>query len=266
MQQYLLLGGLLEQPKLMYQKAIEAAKSRLFFRPMEPEYNDILLAGIGSINTLGKFMIFPKAEHLSCFVGGMIAMSARIFSKEDDLVIAGQLVDGCIWAYQSMPTGIMPEIFYTVPCNSPRYCQWDLAAYYRGIMSRNIQVEESNVEEMIDILRLPPGITDIPNRSYVLRPEAIESVFILYRITGDESLRDSAWAMFQSIEKHTTTEYGNTALDDVTVLPAKKGDSMQSFWTAETLKYFYLIFSPPDLVSLDEYVFNTEAHPLRRPR
>lgn len=39
---------------------------------------------------------------------------------------------------------------------------------------------------------------------------------------------------------------------------------LQSFWTAETLKYFYLIFSPPDVVSLDEYVFNTEAHPLRR--
>lgn len=34
---------------------------------------------------------------------------------------------------------------------------------------------------------------------------------------------------------------------------------------AETLKYFYLIFSPPDLISLDEYVFNTEAHPLLRP-
>lgn len=34
---------------------------------------------------------------------------------------------------------------------------------------------------------------------------------------------------------------------------------------AETLKYFYLIFSPPDLISLDEYVFNTEAHPLKRP-
>lgn len=41
---------------------------------------------------------------------------------------------------------------------------------------------------------------------------------------------------------------------------------LQSFWTAETLKYFYLIFSPPDVISLDEYVFNTEAHPLRRPR
>lgn len=40
---------------------------------------------------------------------------------------------------------------------------------------------------------------------------------------------------------------------------------LQSFWMAETLKYFYLIFSPPDVISLDEYVFNTEAHPFLRP-
>jgi len=30
---------------------------------------------------------------------------------------------------------------------------------------------------------------------------------------------------------------------------------------AETLKYFYLIFTDPGVVSLDEWVFNTEAHP-----
>jgi mannosyl-oligosaccharide alpha-1,2-mannosidase len=43
-------------------------------------------------------------------------------------------------------------------------------------------------------------------------------------------------------------------------------DKMESFWTAETLKYFYLIFSTPDMISLDDWVFNTEAHPFRRPK
>lgn len=31
-------------------------------------------------------------------------------------------------------------------------------------------------------------------------------------------------------------------------------------WLSETLKYYYLLFSPPDLLSLDDYVFNTEAY------
>lgn len=39
---------------------------------------------------------------------------------------------------------------------------------------------------------------------------------------------------------------------------------MESFWLAETLKYLYLTLddSEPQLLPLDEYVFNTEAHPL----
>ena len=30
-----------------------------------------------------------------------------------------------------------------------------------------------------------------------------------------------------------------------------------------SFRYLYLIFSDDDLISLDEFVFNTEAHPLR---
>ena len=33
---------------------------------------------------------------------------------------------------------------------------------------------------------------------------------------------------------------------------------------AETLKYFYLLFSPDDLLPLNKVVFNTEAHPFPR--
>ena len=96
-------------------------------------------------------------------------------------------------------------------------------------------------------------------------PEAIESVFILYRITGDRTLLDRAWKMFESIIKNTITEIAHAGLDDCTKPNPPKADRMESFWLAETLKYFYLIFAEPGLVSLDEFVLNTEAHPLRRP-
>lgn len=40
-------------------------------------------------------------------------------------------------------------------------------------------------------------------------------------------------------------------------------DKMESFFLGETLKYLYLLFSDDvDLINLDKYVFNTEAHPL----
>ena len=97
------------------------------------------------------------------------------------------------------------------------------------------------------------------------RSEAIESLFVLYRITGNTELREAAWTMFQNIFQHTFTSYGNAAISDVTVMPPPQTDSMESFWTAETLKYFYLIFSEPDFVDLDSWVFNTEGHPFKRP-
>ncbi|KAK3387533.1 family 47 glycosyl hydrolase [Podospora didyma] len=97
---------------------------------------------------------------------------------------------------------------------------------------------------------------------------SIESVFLLYRMTGKAEYQEMAWRMFLAVQNATSTEHANSAILDVTIEASATGklDSMESFFMAETLKYFYLVFSPPDLISLDQYVFNTEAHPLRRPK
>jgi mannosyl-oligosaccharide alpha-1,2-mannosidase len=72
--------------------------------------------------------------------------------------------------------------------------------------------------------------------------------------------------MFNSIVSKTKTVAAHAALDDCTQEGSTKADRMESFWLAETLKYFYLIFAEPTLTSLDEYVLNTEAHRLKRPK
>jgi mannosyl-oligosaccharide alpha-1,2-mannosidase len=110
---------------------------------------------------------------------------------------------------------------------------------------------------------LPKGFTTAKDPRYILRPEAIESVLILWRITGDSWWREVAWDMFEAVAKATETPYANAAVLDVTVLGSEKEDYMESFWLAETLKYFYLCFADTDLISLDEFVLNTEAHPFR---
>ena len=76
----------------------------------------------------------------------------------------------------------------------------------------------------------------------------------MYRITGDTMYQDKAWSMFQAVEKHSRTDIAHAALEDVTVSEPPKADKMESFWPAETLKYFYLIFSNPEVISLDDYV------------
>ena len=46
-------------------------------------------------------------------------------------------------------------------------------------------------------------------------------------------------------------------------MPPDSDDVSQSWFFAETLKYFYLLFSPDTALSLTDWVLNTEAHPLR---
>ena len=120
--------------------------------------------------------------------------------------------------------------------------------------------------------RLPPGMVDIDNPHYLLRPEAIESVFVMWRLTGDTTWQDKAWRMFQHVVRATGAAPGTkgnqvaaAAIEDVTSTEESVPmDRMESFWLAETLKYFYLIFDEWDVLSLDDWVFNTEAHPFKR--
>lgn len=88
----------------------------------------------------------------------------------------------------------------------------------------------------------------------------------MYRITGAKHYQEVAWKMFENIIAATQTELSYASIPDVTQRSGIRADASESFWMAETLKYFYLIFSEPDLVSLDDYVFTTEAHPLKIPK
>jgi len=97
---------------------------------------------------------------------------------------------------------------------------------------------------------------------YILRPEVVESYFYLWRITKEQKYRDWAWEAAQAIEEHCRSVYGYSGLRNVDSLSPQKDDLQRSFFLAETLKYLYLIFSEDDLINLDEFVFNTEAHPL----
>ena len=113
---------------------------------------------------------------------------------------------------------------------------------------------EEFVQNRIKNENLPIGMSKLSDRKYILRPEAIESVFIMYRVTGEEYWREKGWKMFEAIEKLTNGTYGATAVSDVTSDKFRREDKMESFWLAETLKYFYLLFSEPTLVNLDEYI------------
>ncbi|MFN2508105.1 MAG: glycoside hydrolase family 47 protein [Chthoniobacterales bacterium] len=97
---------------------------------------------------------------------------------------------------------------------------------------------------------------------YPLRPEIVESAYYLYRYTRAPEYRRMGEKMFNDFVKHCRTEAGYAALSDM--VAKTKRDEMESFVLAETFKYFYLLFAPPETLEFDKVIFNTEAHPLRR--
>ena len=265
--QHLLLGGRSEQYRNMYATSLQAANEHLFFRPLNPDNQELLLIGTIKRHAPLHHILLPEAQHLTCFAGGMVALAAKAFSQPDELSTARQLLDGCLWAYDSMPHGIMPESFHAVPCveNHDENCTWTVEKWYRAIADPASTKNHNGVEETPDVTKakaqatikaakLVPGFTRVTDARYVLRPEAIESLFVMYRITGDHTLQDKAWNMFQKITNATRTPIAYAGIKDVSDVDLEWVDTMESFWTAETLKYFYLIFSEPDVISLDDYV------------
>jgi len=116
--------------------------------------------------------------------------------------------------------------------------------------------------EYVEKLRgTPPGTKKISER-YLNRPETIESVFYMYRLTGDRKWQEKGWKMFVSWVETAKVGGGMSSIRDVRSKIPIYGDNMESFTFAETLKYHFLLQSEPDLISLDDYVLNTEAHPL----
>lgn len=201
-----------------------------------------------------------RMDHLACFVPGMLGLSGVTLGRPQDLLVGQELLHSCRRFYQMTTTGLGPESLGWTPTADE-------------ILLRATRTGRSfTLRPHPDPNKVPPtpyrdGIYIIDPR-YLLRPETLESIFYWFRLTGNEIYRDWAWEIFQAIQTHCYVNYGYAEYADVRAVPGLRTpnlhiDSMESFFLAETLKYLYLIFMPPNHLNLNEYVLTTEAHPLR---
>jgi len=183
---------------------------------------------------IGSWNFYTKAytnsmDHLVCFVPGMLALGVQqgVLEEVEHMAVAEHLMRTCYKMYADSPTGLAPEI-----------------ATFRN-HERAVAAESQA-------------------RHNLLRPETIESLFILWRQTANDMYREWGWEIFQAIERHCKISGGGySGLKDVTQHGVEHNGKMESFFTAETLKYLWLLFSDGSVIPLEQYVFNTEAHPLK---
>ncbi|KAF9092233.1 hypothetical protein BGX27_001866 [Mortierella sp. AM989] len=230
--EWILLDGKTQIFKDMFLKAVESIKNYMILSPDNGSKDYVI---IGQAYSATKD-IEPEMEHLACFMAGSLAMGSKYFDRPDDLVLARKVAEGCYLGYSHSVTGLGPESMKFEKGRDGKTIISNPNTFYNPLSSK---------------------------KEYILRPETIESLWILYRLTGEKKYQDQAWGIFESIEANCRTKIAYSGLLDVT----RKGsydDKMESFFMAETMKYLYLMFSTPDVISLDDFVLNTEAHPLRR--
>lgn len=175
----------------------------------------------------------PKMDHLVCFLPGTIALGATgglteaearklpTWSKRDeaDMQLARELTQTCWGMYKYMATGLAAEITYfnladpPPPESAPHQAPADFDQDPHAAWRDDFHVKPNDVHNL-------------------QRPETVESLFYMWRITGDVKYRQWGWDMFKSFVEYTAVpdNGGFTSLANANTIPPRMTDNMESFW------------------------------------
>ncbi|XP_071326428.1 mannosyl-oligosaccharide 1,2-alpha-mannosidase IA isoform X5 [Trachinotus anak] len=236
-QHHVSIGGLgdsfyeyLIKSYLMSDKTDDDAK-KMYYSAMEAIEANLVQKSPGGLTYMAEWrggILDHKMGHLACFSGGMIGIGADDGAPEKRqhyLDLAAEITNTCHESYTRSATKLGPEAF-----------RFDSGAEATA--------------------------TRLSDRYYILRPEVIESYMYMWRLTHDPKYREWGWEAVEALEEHCRVESGFSGIRDVYTMTVSHDNMQQSFFLSETLKYLYLLFSDDDLLPLEDWVFNTEAHPL----
>jgi mannosyl-oligosaccharide alpha-1,2-mannosidase len=185
------------------------------------------------------------------FAGGNFILGGVLLNNQELINFGINLTLSYYQTYIATATGIGPELFEWVDDGLP-------------IGGGNNPSPPAGQEAFYDAA----GFW-ITNGQYILRPETMESIYYAYRLTGDRAYQQLMWDAFEAVSKTTRAGSGYACLNNVNA-PGGGGfqNTEESFLYAEVLKYSYLAFAADSAVQFqagegNQFVFNTEAHPLR---
>ena len=188
--------------------------------------------------------ISPKMDHLVCFMPGTIALAttnglplaqARKLptwgaQQEEDMRLAEELMKTCWGMYKVTPTGLAPEIAH-FKIHDPPLMYNDFTPTTLPKSPEAFDPPNSPHHEG-DYVGKEDFILKSADTHNLQRPETVESLFYMWRITGDEKYREWGWEMFQSFVEWTALEdgVGFSSVNDVMRVPPPTRDNMESFW------------------------------------
>lgn len=273
LKQYLLSGKSEPQMLEMYLSSIRGVITNLLYVSKQRGLLYVTDISYSKPNPGSKFLVpVPSGdlEHLSCFLPGLLALGAHalkdlpedVFPSDErklHLDIAKGLATTCYLAYADSFTGLAPDVI-TFGARGGRL--W--SELYRQWEDRGKRGSAPGLKVGVPVQKdLTKRGYDVRVDRWLSRPETIESLFILYRVTGEQIWRNRGYEIFEAIQTWSRGPVGYSSVWEPDSPTPERMDEMPSYFLAETLKYLYLLFKEDDCgISLDEIVFNTEAHPL----
>jgi mannosyl-oligosaccharide alpha-1,2-mannosidase len=186
-------------------------------------------ADVGTDDDFSPSHIF---EHLTCFLPGMLALGAATLPDmpPTHMWAARGLAQTCWTLYADSPTGLSPdEVIISTKSESDDGSQWD------GLWATHLaQWEQSGARGDPPGLQLAEPVLDANQREYqptkavfLLRPETVESFYLLWRTTGDVVWRERGWAVFEALLNETHVEdSGFASIRDVYLVGSPKLNEM----------------------------------------
>ncbi|KAF2472773.1 seven-hairpin glycosidase [Lindgomyces ingoldianus] len=234
---------------------IEAADSTIAHLLSHPSSRpDLTMAGSFTGSAVQNY-----SEQLACFIGGSFILGSTALDRPDYLKHGLDFCEFCANGYRYTASGIGPIVY-----------SWNLT-----------ELSWSNFTNQTDLYEKAGWFID-DNTAFLngQAPEAIESWYYAYQVTGNQYWRDVAWAY--TLAQNRTERVGSGFSSILNVLKEDGGgwENIQaSYMLAEVLKYQYLIQAPekkkgiwdveytPDGAgqggNVNYFVYNTEAHPFR---
>ncbi|KAK5169811.1 uncharacterized protein LTR77_005789 [Saxophila tyrrhenica] len=206
---------------------------------------DLTMAGAFDGN-----MVENYTEQLACFIGGNFILGATVLDRSDYMDYGLAFSEFCANGYRYAASGIGP-IEYS----------WNTT-----LLASNFTNQTSLYENAGWFI---PDNTAYHNGQ---APEAVESWYYAYQVTGDQYWRDVAWAYTLAQNRTERVGSGFSSVNDVLVESGNGTQNfMASYMLAEVLKYEYLIQKPFGGMydvefgkgNENSFVYNTEAHPFR---
>ena len=188
--------------------------------------------------------ISPKMDHLVCFMPGTIALATTNGlsvaqakkqanwgpQQDEDIRLSEELMKTCWGMYKTTPTGLAPEIahfnIHDPPLMYNDFTPSTLPQSPKVFDPPNSPEAHGEYVGKDDFVIKPADTHNLQ------RPETVESLFYMWRITGDEKYRQWGWEMFQSFVKWTAIEDGTgfSSIGNVNEIPPPTRDNMESFW------------------------------------